>query len=94
MSAIGRPYDHYHEQIYEKAAALVEGVIQNHGFVDANKRTALYLVSILAEKSGYSLVVDDDAIVSTFIAIAQGEIGYSHLVEWFRECLKPVDESL
>ncbi|MCY4096130.1 MAG: type II toxin-antitoxin system death-on-curing family toxin [Gammaproteobacteria bacterium] len=63
LAAIERPYDRYHIHIYEKAAALVESVIQNHGFVDGNKRTALYLVHILAERSGYNLEADDESIV-------------------------------
>jgi death-on-curing protein len=40
-SVIGRPYSGYHRPIANKAAALLHGVIRNHGFVDGNKRTAL-----------------------------------------------------
>ena len=41
-SAIARPYHGYHRRIHKKAAALVHGIVSNHGFVDGNKRTALY----------------------------------------------------
>ena len=92
MAAIERPYDQYHIHIYEKAAALVESVIQNHGFVDGNKRTALYLVHILAERSGYNLAADDESIVHKFVAVADGKESYLQLVEWFQKCLKPLDE--
>ena len=94
LSAIGRPYDNYHIHIYEKAAALVESVIQNHGFVDGNKRTALYLVSILIEKSGYNLEIDDESIVNTFVAVAEGKIDYTLLVDWFRDYIEPVDKDI
>ncbi len=40
-SALARPYHGYHRHIHEKAAALVHGIVSNHGFVDGNKRTAL-----------------------------------------------------
>ena len=56
-SAIAQPYSGYHHTIHKKAAALVHSLVLNHGFVDGNKRTALYLVEVLANQSGYTLVV-------------------------------------
>ena len=50
QSAITRPYDGHHRFIHQKAAALAHGVVCNQGFVDGNKRTALYLVELLARK--------------------------------------------
>jgi death-on-curing protein len=38
-----------------KAAALLHGVASNHGFTDGNKRTAILLVDLLLERSGYAL---------------------------------------
>ena len=72
---------------------MVESIIQNHGFADGNKRTAMYLVSILTERSGFELMADDETIVRKLVAVAEGKLGYSHLVEWFRECLEPIDEA-
>ena len=46
LSAIGRPYDHYLKQIYEKAAAFVEWVIQNDGFVVAISVKGLFGVTV------------------------------------------------
>lgn len=56
LSAIGRPYIGYHRPIARKAAALLEAVATGHGFVDANKRTAIILTLLLLEASGYELV--------------------------------------
>ena len=91
-SAIARPYHGYHPRIHQNAAALVHGIVTNHGFVDGNKRTAVYLVELLAVRSGYRLVVDDLALADVVTAVARGDVGYDQLAVWFKERLKPVAE--
>lgn len=61
--------------------------------MDGNKRTALYLVELLVERSGYELVEDDMAIVEIVTGVARGETGYEELAEWFEERLVRVDDS-
>ena len=63
-------------RIHQKAAALVHGVVTNHGFVGGNKRTALYLVELLAVTSGYRLAVEDLVVAYAVTAEAQGKLGY------------------
>ena len=86
-SALARPYHGYHRLIHQKAAALVHGIVSNHGFSDGNKRTALYLVELLAQRSGYDFVEDDDVIADVIVDVARGETGYEDLARWFRERL-------
>ncbi len=88
QSAIARPYHGYHPRIHQKAAALVHGIVTNHGFVDGNKRTALYLVELLAVRSGYRLAVQDLVVADIVTAVARGELGYEELAGWFRERLE------
>ena len=64
----------------------------NHGFVDGNKRTAVYLVELLAVRSRYRLAVDDLALADVVTAVARGDVGYDQLAVWFEERLKPVAE--
>lgn len=87
LSAIARPYHGYHRLIYQKVAALLHGIVSNHGFVDGNKRTALYLVELMVQRSGYEFVEDDMEIVETITSVARGETSYEELAEWFRERL-------
>ncbi len=94
LSALARPYHGYHHRIYQKAAALVHGIIKSHGFVDSNKRTSFYLVDLLAERSGYVIVESDEAIGDMFVSVANGETGYQELAEWFRDrLLRPIQVS-
>lgn len=85
QSAIGRPYSGYHRAIHLKAAALLHALIQNHGFVDGNKRSALIVTLLMIERSGYHLHLDgteriDDIVVS----VAERKMSFDALVEWFR----------
>ena len=66
---------------------LVHGIVSNHGFADGNKRTALYLVELLVQRSGYEFVEDDEVVAETITSVARGEISYEDLAEWFRERL-------
>ncbi|WP_299943237.1 type II toxin-antitoxin system death-on-curing family toxin [uncultured Ruegeria sp.] len=90
-SALGRPYSGYHRSISRKAAALLQSMIGNHGFVDGNKRTAWLVVEILIERSGYCLEIDDDEPIDDLVvAVAAGELGFVDLHAWFKGRLKRV----
>lgn len=62
QSAIGRPYSGYYRAIHRKAAALLESLARNHGFVDGNKRTALLAVDLLIRRSGYTYASPPNAV--------------------------------
>ena len=51
-SAITRPYTGYYRPIAQKAAALLQSLATNHGFVDGNKRTAVFAMNLLLGESG------------------------------------------
>ena len=58
--------------------------------MDGNKRTALYLVELLAVRSGYRLAVEDLVVANVVTAVARGELGYQELATWFKARLEPV----
>ena len=87
MSAIARPYHGYHNRIHQKAAALLHGVVSNHGFVDGNKRTALYLIEVLVQRSNYDFIEGDEVVADVITDVARGDMGYEELVDWFKDRL-------
>ena len=91
-SALARPYHGYHALIHEKAAALMHGLISNHGFVDGNKRTALYLVELLVQRSGYVFIEDDEAVVDMVVDVARGEVDDDDLADWIESRLVRIGE--
>lgn len=87
-SAVGRPYSGYHRRIHQKAAALMEAITNNHGFVDGNKRTALLVTDLLIRRSGYSLMLGkSEAFDDIIVEVADGKIKFEELSFWFSERL-------
>lgn len=89
-SAIARPYTGYYRSIARKAAALTHSLALNHGFVDGNKRTALYAVNLLLRKSGYILrhqskPIANREVEAMIVAIVEHQMSFDELVTWFRE---------
>jgi len=84
QSAIARPYSGYHRPIARKAAALLNSMVNNHGFVDGNKRTAWLTVEILIYRSGFRLdTAPDDRIDDLVVDVASGKTGFDDLTAWF-----------
>lgn len=84
QSALARPYSGYHRSIERKAAAILQAMVGNHGFVDGNKRTAWLLTELLIARSGYMLdIADDEPIDDLVVAVATREMSFDRLVAWF-----------
>lgn len=88
-SAIARPYSGYHRSIESKAAAILHALIQNHGFVDGNKRTAWLVTDYMIRRSGYHFIPQqDEHLDDTVVAVASGKIDMPELILWFRQRLR------
>jgi len=58
--------------IFEKAAALMDSLVRNHGLVDANKRTAWLAGATFIELNGWILEAPDDGAFNLVLGIAEG----------------------
>lgn len=61
LSALGEPQQTFdgkdlYPDILTKAAALMRSIAQNHGFQNANKRTAMMAAIIFLEDNGYKVI--------------------------------------
>lgn len=73
-SAVYRPFATYNGEdlygsIFEKAAALFYSLINNHGFVDGNKRTGTIVLTLFIEMNGYRFLVSDDELVELAVRV-------------------------
>ena len=89
-SAIARPYSGYYRSIAEKPAAIVHSLALNHGFIDGNKRTALYMMALLLERSGYRLQprpseAYNDDVEAMIVDVVEHRLDFAGLVGWFKE---------
>jgi prophage maintenance system killer protein len=75
--------------IWQKAGAIAQSVAGNHGFTDGNKRTALLLVLLLLDRSGYWLqpINGEDpqtVVTDLMVRVAEHQIEIDAITEWFR----------
>jgi death on curing protein len=91
-SALARPYCGYYRTIEKKAAALVHSLTLNHGFVDGNKRTAVFMLGILLLGSGYALKFRDAEtanieIENMVLAVAEHRMTFEDIATWLKRYL-------
>src|ERR1700692_4176302 len=56
-AAVFRPQTGYYNSIEEEAAALMESLGNNHGFIDGNKRIALTASDVFLRRNGFYIGV-------------------------------------
>ena len=63
-------------------------MVKNHPFVDANKRTAWLVTTLMISRSHYDLSLSvHDKIDDLVVDVAEDQIDYDGLVAWFRRRL-------
>ena len=86
-SALGRPQNlllYNNPDIFDLAAAYGYGLVQNHGFIDGNKRTAYVVTRLFLILNGYDIVTSAVEKVITFEKVGKGEIDQTALASWLR----------
>src|SRR3982074_3670586 len=66
-SALHRPQTGYYDTIVQEAAALLESLVQNHPFVDGNKRVAFAVVDVFLRINGHALTADSRTIYDSWL---------------------------
>ena len=93
-AVVARPYVSYGEvelfpTPFDKAAALMESVIQRHPFVDGNIRTGLLAGAALLYLTGYDFAAPRDEMVEVAVELAEHKIEAERLSRWFEAHAKP-----
>src|ERR1700719_3915158 len=91
-SALHRPQTGYYDTIVHEAAALLESLVQNHPFVDGNKRVAFAVVDVFLRINGHSITADSKAIYQCILKLFEERaFDMEHLVPWLQEIVRPRD---
>ncbi len=88
LSALGRPKAMFegkdlHPTIYQKAAALSDSIINNHPFVDGNKRTGIGAAVLILSLNGYVLTASNQELLDLTMEIAQKKTAIEMIANWF-----------
>ena len=90
-SALLRPQTGYYDTLSLQAAALLQSLIQNHSFVDGNKRVAFAAAAIFLRMNGYRLEVEADDGESFLIDKAiQKRVQIEDIASWLETCMREV----
>ena len=94
-SAVGRPKATYdgvdlYENIFDKAAALLQSLLKNHPFVDGNKRTALTSSGVFLKMNGYYLINYHDEEVEFGVAVDNQHLSIEEISAWLKEHSKKI----
>jgi death-on-curing protein len=90
-AAVFRPQTGYYDSIEEEAAALMESLGMNQGFIDGNKRIAFTAADVFLRRNGFFLEVATEE-GHRFIegSLARQEFRFGKILVWIREHVKPV----
>jgi death-on-curing protein len=76
--------------LIEKAAALAFSLVQNHPFVDGNKRVGHAAMETFLVLNGSEIDAPVDDQERLMLDLAAGQIGRGELIDWLRQHLKPL----
>jgi death-on-curing protein len=87
QSALGRPQN---ELAYEStdivalAAKYTAGIVQNHQFVDGNKRTGFVVGVLFLELNGYRFTASEEVAAQAVLELAAGSLEEKGFCEFLR----------
>jgi len=90
-SAVFRPQTGYYSDLSEEAAALLESLVNNHPFVDGNKRVGFAAAHTFLLMNGFDLNITSNAASDfMFETISEGKFRFALLRDWIAEHLIPL----
>jgi len=86
-SAINSPIQQFgNEDLYptiqQRASRLCFGLVNNHPFIDGNKRIGAHVMLVFLALNGIELEYTQDDLSSTILKLASNEISYQQLTKW------------
>lgn len=82
QAAIGGKY--LHTDLFEMAAAYLFHLVQNHPFLDGNKRAGAGAALVFLTLNNVRLRVSNPALVRIVLTVAEGKMGKGAVAEFLR----------
>lgn len=68
--------------IQQKGARLGFGLIQNHAFVDGNKRVGVHVMLVFLSLNGIDLEYTQKELSDMVLSVAAGNLSFQEMVKW------------
>ena len=78
-----------HTDLCEMAAAYLFHIVQNHPFIDGNKRVGAVAADVFLMLNGLLLTASQDDYAELILAVARGDTGKSAAAEFLRSHVQP-----
>jgi death-on-curing protein len=92
-AAIFRPQAGYYSDLVEEAAALMESLVNNHPFIDGNKRVGFAATDTFLRLNGFYLQVEPQETHNFIVEhIAKSTFHFASIREWIACKIKPLDD--
>jgi death on curing protein len=75
--------EYLHKDIFEMAAAYMFHIVQNHPFLDGNKRTGAVAALVFLDINGIEIDVPKGSLYDLTISVATGQTNKQQLAEFF-----------
>ena len=90
-AAVFRPQIGYYNSLEEEAAALMESLANNHGFLDGNKRIAFTAADVFLRRNGSYIEVEGvDGHAFICGSMDRHEFRFAQILEWIRQHIRPL----
>ena len=88
-SAVARPRATFdskelYPDLFTKAAALMDSLINNHPFLDGNKRTGITATGLFLRINGWVLTASSEELVACTMRVAVEGLEIDELANWLR----------
>jgi death-on-curing protein len=77
-----------HSDLCEMAAAYLFHIVQNHPFIDGNKRVGAVAADVFLSLNDTTLIANEDDFAELVLAVARGELSKSGVAEFLRANLR------
>lgn len=90
QSAVARPQATFegvalYKGLFQKAAALLDSLIQNHPFLDGNKRTAITATALFLRQNGRSLQPTNEELERAVLWVVNDRPALEAIAVWLKE---------
>lgn len=89
MPAAGIRDRYLHRDLFEMAAAYLFHIVQDHPFVDGNKRTGVVAALIFLELNGIEIELEEAKLEKMVRSVAEGKMNKSKVAEFLRRGAVP-----
>lgn len=73
-----------HEDLFEMAAAYLYHLVQNHAFIDGNKRVGLAAALSFLYINGFDVIADENELTELVLSVAEGKTDKTVISDFLR----------